>query len=163
MASDNEIYFQRLSEILVQGGFDWVVVQANAEISSGKSRAKEVRALEYGELIDEGSFATRTPRRRRASLMTTEPFNDVERLGILIRGIEAAIASRADIEEAVLNLTDVLTIDFAPEGDELEAFGSAGTDVRHRLDRGRLEGGKKLSDKLLNSLRQLREQARVGS
>lgn len=164
MADDTGTYFVRLAEILVKYGFDWVVTRAEVEIAEGRAITKEVRALEYGELIEADSFATRAPRRRRTSLMTTEPFSDDERLVILLRGIDAALSTRADLERSILyTLNDISVVEFVPEEGVL---GPALVDARrrrHRLDRDRLEEGSRIKRRLDEAVRQLREETDVGS
>ena len=161
MADNAAAYFERLTSVLFRHGFDWVVDQAEAEILEGRSVTKEVRTVEYGDLLDVDSFAKRSPRRRPTALMTTVPYDDAERLRILLHGIEAALSQRADLERAILTkLEDVEAIEFAPEE------GRLGSDLARRahwLGRDRLPEDDNLQRNLLRALGELREDADVRS
>lgn len=157
MADESE-YFERLASLLEQHDFGWVVSQAQVEIEDGKTVAKDVQAPELIQVIESDSFVRRTPRRRRASLIATQPYDDAERLAILLRAIETAIVDRADLEKAVLDAVgDIPLVEFQP--DDGGALRRAGAPDRgsHRLERGRLAGGNELRTNLAEVLSQLRE------
>lgn len=161
---DTDEYFERLSEILIKYGFEWVVAQAEAEISEGRAVNKDVQALEYADLLEADGFARRSPRRRRASLVTTDPYNGAERLEILLRGVEAALGDRADLERAIMEkVGDIASVEFAPDEDALGAVATRAARRRHRLDRDRLAGGAEIQETLYPALQELRKEAGVGS
>lgn len=134
-AEDDAEYRRRISDSLIRNGFEWVVQQADAQIAEGKVSAKSV--FEEERLIPrlDPMFAVRKPRRRQASLITSEPYSESERLEILLNAIKAAIVERAQIEEAVLeHLPNIGVIQFEPDAPTEEAeLGFRG--VAHRLDR----------------------------
>lgn len=154
MADERE-YFERLSEILQEHGFDWVLTQVQAEISEGRVVSKEVSAPSIESAVDPVTMVRQTPRRRRASLVTTLPLSPRERLEVLIRGIEAAVVTRAELEEAVFRMTkNVSQIDFKPDESDKDFF----TDDRHAhsLRIERVSSADRVKEDLSKTLKELR-------
>jgi hypothetical protein len=135
---DDAVYRKRISEVLIEHGFDWVVAQAEAEIADGKPLTKQVTEPEFFSQSDDAQFAVRAPRTKRASLITSEPYSEAEGLEILLKAVEAALIQRADLEVAVLSgVKGVTAIDFQPETSREVEGGYLGT--KHTLDRDRIE------------------------
>ncbi len=100
-------------------------------------------------------FRIRPPRRRRASLITSEPYSESERLEILLQAIESAVIQRAELEAAVLNqLSGITAIEFRPERPAEET--ADGLDAAHRLDRSRIEPGLELQRRTETALAAMR-------
>jgi hypothetical protein len=70
-------------------GFGWIVGQAQAQIAEGKPSIKHVSEYERVPVSDNPIFTIPRPRSRRASLITTEPYTETERLEIVLQAIEA--------------------------------------------------------------------------
>lgn len=160
---DDAEYRRRLNEVLRASGFAWVVDQADAQIAEGKPSAKQISEREASRVEDDPSFAIRAPRRRRASLLTSEPYDEAERLGILLGAVEAALMLRADLEQAVLEeVPSIESITFVPDvpSDEIapETLGKA-----HRLDRSRLGVGNEIQERARTVLSTLRSRRRAGT
>src|SRR5262249_15590655 len=123
------------------------------QIAEGKPSFKEVSEQEYLPPTLDHEFIIRPPRRRRASLITTDPYPESEQLDILLHAIGAAIVQRAQIEETVLNqLSQINAIDFEPE----TAPAVVGVGQPHRLDRRAVEHNRQLrerTDEVLNRLK----------
>lgn len=135
MSEEDDIgYRRRIADVLIRNGFQWVVEQAEAQIAEGKLSAKSVFEQERSR-PDDHTFEIRRPRRRRASLVTSEPYSESERLEILLNAIRAAIVERAEIEHAVLDqLSGISEIQFEPDAPAEEVdFVVSGRP--HRLDR----------------------------
>ena len=113
---DAPAYYGKIAQILSENGFAWIVSQVESEIEQGRSVVKDVQAPEIGALVESETFARRTPRKRRAALLTTIPYTDSERLDILLNAVDTAIAGRASFQEAALEyLPDVVSIEFTPD------------------------------------------------
>src|SRR5436190_9687970 len=114
--ADDAEYRRRISEVLTLHGFGWVVAQAEAEIAEGKQSAKQVAEQEVFSVSADPDFRMRRPRSSRASLITSEPYSEAERLEILLKAIEAALIQRSFLEQAVLaHVPDVDSIRFEPD------------------------------------------------
>jgi hypothetical protein len=158
---DDAIYRRRLSEVLRQHGFDWVVQQAETQIAEGKSGSKQVRELPRAVLGPD--FRIGAPKRLRASLITSEPYSEAERLEILLQAIDAAIVQRAKLEETVLDqLSGISSIEFEPDVPS-EDFEGAYFGKAHRLDRSRLGSAHDLRERTDNALHRLRGRDRAGA
>jgi hypothetical protein len=117
-------YRRRISEVLSEHGFGWVVAQAEAEIAEGKQSTKQVAEEDEVSVLTDPDFRIRRPRSRRASLITSEPYNEAERLEILLKALEAALIQRSTLEQAVLaEVPDVDAIRFRPDA-PVEVAGS---------------------------------------
>jgi hypothetical protein len=137
---DDANYRRRISDVLVRHGFGWVVTQAEAQIAEGKPSSKQVSERESFPVLADGIFAVRRPRSRRASLITSEPYTESERLEILLQAIEAAIVQRSMMEqELLLQFADISSIRFEPDS-PLEITEDTHFGVPHALDTER-EGG----------------------
>lgn len=148
-------YRRRLSEVLLRHGFDWVVQQAEIQFAEGKPTSKEVSERRYLSPTLDSEFIVRAPSSRRASLITSEPYSETERLEILLQAINAAVVERARLEEAILHqLTNVSAIDFQPE--------TAGVRQAHRLDSARLPNARDLQQRGDTALNELRGRDRGG-
>jgi hypothetical protein len=157
MADDeDEIYRRRISDLLINYEFDWVLAQAEAQIAEGKPSSKQVSEQETFSVLADPMFTIKRPRSRRASLITSEPYNEAERLDILLQAIEAAIVQRAMIEEELLDrLNDATSIRYEPDG-PVEAgtetlFGEA-----HTLDAGRRMNATQLKSEANSALQGMR-------
>ena len=114
---DDADYRRRIVDVLEAHGFGWVVAQAEAQIAEGKPASKQVSEPEILRVSEDTGFAIRHARKRRASLITTEPYSEAERLDILLHAIEAALVQRSELERAALGeVHGVDTIRFEPEG-----------------------------------------------
>jgi hypothetical protein len=144
---DDADYRRRLSEVLETYGFGWVVQEAEAQIAEGKVSLKQVSEQETFNPAIDPMFVIRKPRRRRASLVTSEAYTEAEKLEILLRGIKAAIAERAQLEKEILHqLADVTAVEFQPDASLEEAeLGYRGRE--HRLDRSMIEQGQNLQSR----------------
>jgi hypothetical protein len=152
---DDIAYRRRISEVLARNGFQWVVEQADAQIADGKVSSKAVFERERFRPTDD-TFEIRKPRRRQASLVTSEPYSENERLEILLNAIRAALIERADLENAILHQLDNITeIQFLPDtpAEEVDfiARGQA-----HRLDRASTEPVRNLKERTEHVLSALR-------
>jgi hypothetical protein len=113
---DDAEYGRRIREVLEERGFGWVVAQAEAQIAAGKPSSKQVYERELFRVSEETDFAIRRPRSRRASLITSEPYTESERLGILLHAVEAALVQRSALEIATLEeVHGIDSIRFEPE------------------------------------------------
>lgn len=161
---DAETYRRRLSEVLRRHGFGWVVDQAEIQIAEGKPSSKQVSEREPISVVSDPMFAIRAPRRRRASLITSEPYTEEERLEILISAIDAALVQRANLETAVLDVLGeihpVTSITFQPdsEGVEDSPLGRA-----HRVDPARRESASTIRLQTERALKDIRGRERAGT
>lgn len=122
---DDREYRRRISEVLLRHGFEWVVTQAETQIAEGKPSSKQVSEREIFSVLDDPDFAIRRPRARRASLITSEPYSEAERLEILLQAVEAALVQRSDLERVVLaQIPDVNVIRYEPDSPTEEAESS---------------------------------------
>lgn len=122
MADDDDAaeYRRLLSEVLRGHGFGWVVDQFEMQISEGRPSSKQVSEREPFSPESDPFFTIRTPRRRRASLITSEPYTEEERLEIVVNAIDAALIQRASLETEVLDMLadigpSVSSISFLPD------------------------------------------------
>ena len=119
---DDAAYWRQLSEVLRRHGFGWVVQQAEEQISEGKPSTKQVSERGYSRAEADSDFVISKPRRRRASLITSEPYTEAEQVEILLNAIEAALVQRAELEQAVFKIPgDIAAIQFQPDTDRLDA------------------------------------------
>ncbi|MFG6517831.1 hypothetical protein ACGYLX_10255 [Sulfitobacter sp. 1A13496] len=159
---DEREYFERLSDILRRHGFDWVLTQVQAEISEGRTVSKEVSAPSIQSEVDPITTVRRTPQRRRTSLVTTVSLSPREQLEVLIRGIESAIITRAELEHSIFGMTKrVNQIVFIPEESVEEFF----SDDRpsHSLERQQIDVADRIKDNLSSTLQKLRAILDAGS
>jgi hypothetical protein len=134
---DDAEYRRRIVGVLENHGFGWVVAQAEAQIAEGKPASKQVSERLVLRVSEETDFAIRRPRARRASLITSEPYTEAERLDILLRAVEAALVQRSELERAALEeVPGIDAIRFAPEGRE-ESLEGAYRGKAHEIDAGR--------------------------
>jgi hypothetical protein len=157
---DDAAYRREINEVLRRHGFAWVAEQAEAQIAEGKPSSKQVSEREVPRAAADPMFRVGLPKRRRASLITSEPYSESERLDILLQAIESAVIQRADIEAAVLNqLSEITSIEFQPEAPAGEPGGGLGT--AHRLDRSRIEPGTELRRRTEHALAAMRGRDRA--
>jgi hypothetical protein len=155
---DDAAYRRQISDILRRHGFGWVVEQAEIQIAEGKPSSKQVSEREIFRAETDPMFTIRPSKRRRASLITSEPYTESERLEIVLQAIESAVMQRAELEAAVLNqLSGITAIEFRPEIITEEA--AAGF---HRLDRSRIEPGHELQQRAEHALAAMRGRDRGG-
>lgn len=122
---DDANYRRRISEVLNRHGFGWVIGQVEAQIAEGKPSSKQVSERETLPFSADPMFAIRRPRSRRASLITSEPYTERERLEILLQAIEAAIIQRSTIEQTIFDhLTGIANIRFVPDNPTEDAAGA---------------------------------------
>lgn len=163
---DTPMYRRRLGEVLRAHGFGWVVEQSEAQIAEGKPNPKQVSERQTFPVDSDPLFEVRAPRGRRASLITSVPYTEEERLEILLHAIDAALVQRAKIETAVVDLLEgikqVDSIAFEPDvttGDVVsDALGKA-----HRIDRGRREAASRIQIGAERALSNIRRRDRAGS
>lgn len=158
---DDANYRRRISDVLNERGFGWVVAQAETQIAEGKPTSRQI-SEQSSELLRE-DFTLQGRRPRRASLITSEPYTESERLEILLQGIEAAVVQRSMIEQAILDAApDVSVIHFEPDapiGDTgLSYFG-----VGHTLEPGRKTAAVELEAETQSALRGVRGKDHAGS
>ena len=155
-------YRRRIVEILGLRGFDWVVAQTDAEIAEGKQSAKQVSEREVPSFFDDRDFRVRQPRTRRASLITSEPYSEAERLEILLKAIEAALIERSALERAVLAEVHGATIRFVPdvpaEGLDRSVFAR-----RHDLSEDRTSLASELEANTRTAIETLRRESGAGT
>lgn len=157
---DDAAYRREISDVLRRHGFAWVAEQAEAQIAEGKPSSKQVSEREVPRVDADPMFRIKPPKRRRASLITSEPYSESERLEILLQAIESAVIQRAEIEAAILNqLTEITAIEFQPEAPPEELGGGFGT--AHRLDRSRIEPGIELRRRTEHALTAMRGRDRA--
>jgi len=153
---DDASYRRRIADSLIQNGFDWVVQQAEAQIAEGKVSAKSVIEQERFLPRLDPMFAVRKPRRRQASLITSEPYSEAERLEILLNAIKAAIIERAQIEAAILDqLPEISAVEFEPDA-PVEETDRGFRGSKHRTDRNSVIPGRSLQDRAEHALAALR-------
>lgn len=157
---DDSQYRRRIAEVLIRHGFGWVVAQAEAQIAEGKPSSKQVSEREFVHVTQDPLFTIRRPRSRRASLITTEPYTESERLGILLHAVEAAIVQRSMIEQVVLEqLHDVSAIRF--ERDSPAEGGEDSFGVSHTLDAARRARAIELESQAKDVLGRMKERDRA--
>jgi len=154
---DDAAYRRRIVEFLIRYGFGWVVQQADAQIAEGKISAKSVIEQERFRPQLDPMFVVRKPRRRQASLITSEPYSEREKLEILLNAIKAAVIERAQIEVAILDqFPEIDAVEFEPDAPiEDTEFGFRGS--RHRIDRTRLTEDRILQRRAEHALAGLRD------
>jgi hypothetical protein len=157
---DADAYRRRISEVLRQNGFGWVVEHAEAQIAEGKPSYKQV-SERY--IPADTMFTVRAPKTRRASLVTSEPYSPLECLEIILQAIGSAIVNRFDLEESVLSHVKGITeIEFRPDAPAPEAgdiyFGRA-----HRLTQSRLNTGSNIKRRAEHALEQLEGEAHAST
>lgn len=162
MAADAGEYYRRLEDILGATGFNWVIAQAQEQIAQGRAVTKQVQAPEVSESFEAEGFSSRARRRRRTSLVTTEPYNDRERLHILLDAIEAALVQRVDFETSILlSLEAIQRVEFVP--DDTSGDPARAGRYRHGLARDRVDDGATMRDSLLRALRAIQDDVDVSS
>jgi hypothetical protein len=160
---DDADYWRRVREVLIEHDFAWVVAQAEAQIAEGKPNAKQVSEREHIPPSADPMFTVRRPRSRRASLITSEPYNESERLEILLDAIEAAIVQRSMVEQAVFDqLTDITSIRFEPDS-PVEPGGETYLGARHVLDSSRKDMATELESRARAALSDLRGRDHAGT
>lgn len=148
-------YFKRLSGILEETGFEWLLTQVRNEIAEGHAVKKEVNAPSMDSKIDPVTRIVRQPQRRRSSLVTTEPLTSRQQLFVLIEAIEAAVIVRAELEESVFRMNkDMNEISFMQ--DESDKDLATGEHKPHSLTRGNLENSVTVKKSIRNNLEELR-------
>jgi hypothetical protein len=160
---DDADYRRRIGEVLIEHGFAWVVAQAEAQIAEGKPSSKQVSEREYVPPSADPMFTVQRPRSRRASLITSEPYNESERLDILLEAIEAAVVQRSMLEQAVFEqLTDISSIRFEPDS-PVEPGGETYLGAPHVLDLGRKDMATELETRARVALSDLRGRDHAGT
>jgi hypothetical protein len=156
---DADEYRRRIGEVLRRHGFGWVLEEVEAQIGEGKPSSKQI-SERYTPPAD-SMFTVQTPKRRRASLVTSEPYSASERLEILLQAIRAAIIHRSVLEAAVLNHVKGITeIEFQPDASTAEVEGTR-LGRRHTLTVSRLDPGSSLRHRAEHVLAKLEDEARA--
>jgi hypothetical protein len=156
-------YFRRLAELLQEHGYQWVLAEALAQIAEGMTVDKDVREFEAAQ-IAEASFELRPRGRKRARLIATVPYDDSQKLDILLNAIEAALVQRADLEEAVLKSLQGSKDEEAIEGVEFvpdQEMDPAGGSVfrRHELRPDRRQANQVVRETAARTLAEIRADA----
>jgi hypothetical protein len=134
---DDAEYRRRIGEVLEERGFGWVVAQAEVQIAEGKPASKQVSEHEIFRTSEDTDFTIKRPRLRRASLITSEPYSESERLDILLHAVEAALVQRSELEIAALEeVHGINAIRFEPEG-PAEAVEGSYLGKPHEVDASR--------------------------
>lgn len=168
MADDEDAaaYRRELGEVLRHHGFGWVVDQAEIQIIEGKPSSKRISERETFALRSDPMFTIRRPRRRQASLITSEAYSEEERLEILMNAIDAALVQRAELEIAVLDMLDkihpVSSVGFRPDVPSEVAEGSP-LGRSHRVDHGRRASAEEIRSRAKLALNDIRRRERAGS
>lgn len=163
---DPSIYRRILSRILIESGFGWVVDHSEAQIAEGKPTSKQVSERGTFSQPEDLTFEIPKPRRRRSSLVTSEPYTDEECLDILLEAIEAAVVQRADLEaaafEGLANVAAIRSIVFLPETIPVDD-GSTVLGKPHVVDRARLNQGVRIRDEAERALSAFRGRSHASS
>jgi hypothetical protein len=153
---DDAAYRRRIVDSLIRNGFEWVVQEVDAQIADGKVSAKSVIEQERFLTQLDPMFTVRKPRRRQASLITSEPYSESERLDILLNAIKAAIVERVQIEVAILDqLPEISAVEFEPDAPTEEVdLGFRG--AAHRINRASMTPDRSLQERAEHVLTALR-------
>jgi hypothetical protein len=93
-------YRVALNEILSERGLSWIVQQADERIALGKTTS---RRLPTGELFPEAlGGEVRRRRGRTAEFLATEPFNELEKLEIMLDALDLGLVSPPKMEQQML-------------------------------------------------------------
>jgi hypothetical protein len=88
-----------LGKILGEHGLSWIVDQANERIILGKTVSKQVSESKF---IPDMFGGMRRGRRRTADFLATEPFNEIEKLQILLDALDFGLVSPPKMQEKTL-------------------------------------------------------------
>lgn len=98
--SDAHEYQIALNKILTDHGLSWIVEQANERIALGKTVSKQ---LSTGGLFPEVvGGEVRRGRGRMAEFLATEPFNEVEKLVIVLDALDLGLVSPPKMQQQTL-------------------------------------------------------------
>jgi hypothetical protein len=97
---DAREYQIALTRILTDHGLSWIVEQANERIALGKTVSK--RVFESGPILEMVPGETRRGRRRTAEFLATEPFNEIEKLKIILDALDLGLVSPPKMQEQSL-------------------------------------------------------------
>src|SRR5262245_45670350 len=88
---------RRLEAALHSAHLDWIVAHAGERVALGKVVQKDIRT---GILTWESGEISRRPRRRRTSeFLASEPFDEIEKLEILLEAVKAGLLSPPRMQE----------------------------------------------------------------
>lgn len=137
---DASDYRVRIANILNERSANWIVEQANEQMSLGKLQTKRIDASET--TVDAiTQVPRRSSRKSMAEFLFTVPYTEVEKLSILIEAIDLALIAPVLMEIAIPeNLGSEIGIDFIPDE------GASGTAhrMRPKSDESRNEARTKL-------------------
>ena len=164
MTDNSRDYFEQLAALLEEHGFGWALSQVRAQIAEGIIVDKDVREFEAPR-IAEATFQVGRRSRRSARLIARVPYDDDQRLAILLKAIEAAIVQRAELEEAVLdslnsdeNGPKLDRVEFVPDDDEDAAVASSFR--RHQVSNDRRADNSELKEAAARALAEIRADVR---
>jgi hypothetical protein len=92
-------YQTALGKILDEHGLSWIADQANERMILGKTMSKQVSE---SKLIPDMFGGMRRGRRRTAEFLATEPFNEIEKLQILLDALDLGLVSPPKMQEKTL-------------------------------------------------------------
>lgn len=141
MPSSFQEAYEFLLKALREHGLDWVTLQVQEEVRSGKPVTKEVGPFEQHltpDLLEGTAPRQRGSRGNRQRLETTEDYSPQERLELAISALEAAIVQISEIENFLLNHLgkegEEITIRFEPdELDEVQGFALEGVSSQRAM------------------------------
>jgi hypothetical protein len=131
--ADLQQAYEFLLAALRKNGLDWVVLQVQEEVRSGRTVTKEVAPLEESptpDFLDGKPRGNRGRKGKRQRLEATEDYSSRERVQLALSALEAAVVQTSELEEYLLshlgNQSEQITIRFEPdELDEAHAFSLA--------------------------------------
>jgi hypothetical protein len=95
---DAREYQLALNNVLAKHGLSWIANQANERISLGKTVSKQVLERITPDIFGE----MRRGRRRTAEFLATEPFNEIEKLEIILDALDLGLVSPPKMQEQTL-------------------------------------------------------------
>jgi hypothetical protein len=99
MTEDDAHEYQiALNKILTDHGLSWLVEQANERIALGKTVSRQVPTSG----VEDVSGEVRRARGRTAEFLATEPFNEVEKLAIILDAIDLGLVSPPKMQQQTL-------------------------------------------------------------
>jgi hypothetical protein len=102
---DAQEYQLALTKMLTDHGLSWIVEQANERIALGKTVSK--RVLDSLVIPDTFAGEIRRGRRRTADFLATEPFNEIEKLEMILDALDLGLVSPPKMQEQTLENMDL--------------------------------------------------------
>src|SRR5215472_11172369 len=97
---DAQAYQMALTKILSDHNLSWIIEQANERIALGKPVSKLVSETVVGD-------AQRGRRRRTEVFFATEPFNEIEKLEIILDALSLGLISPPKMQEQTFENIDL--------------------------------------------------------